>query len=82
MVVATVNTVVLVVVATVNSTGHIDAMIQVEQVSKDQAATAADALPRERVVMVEMQLAATLVMDLVRAIDLICLVALVVPISG
>jgi hypothetical protein len=38
---------VLMVVVTVNSTGQIEVIILVEQVSKDRAATVAKALPRE-----------------------------------
>ncbi len=65
------------VVATVNLNGQREAMILMEQVSKDHQATLAEAWPRERVVMAEMQL-----MDLVMAIALISPVALVVQISG
>ncbi len=44
------------VVATVNSTGPIESTILVEQASKDHAATVAEALPKEGVVVVQMHL--------------------------
>ncbi len=47
---------VLMVVATVNSTGQIESKVLVEQASKDHAATVAEALPKEGVVVVQMHL--------------------------
>ena len=47
---------VLMVVATVNSTGQIESKVLVEQASKDHAATVAEALPKEGVFVVQMHL--------------------------
>jgi len=47
---------VLMVVATMNSTGQIESKVLVEQASKDHAATVAEALPKEGVVVVQMHL--------------------------
>jgi hypothetical protein len=44
------------VVATVNSTGQMESTILMEHASKDHAATVAEALPKEGVVVVQMHL--------------------------
>ncbi len=47
---------VLMVVATVNSNRQIESKVLVDQASKDRAATVAEALPNEGVVVVQMRL--------------------------
>ena len=47
---------VLMVVATVNSTGQIESKVLVEQASKDNAATVTEALPKEGFVEVQVHL--------------------------
>ncbi len=47
---------VLMVVATMNSAGRIESKVLVEQAYKDHAATVAEALPKEGVVVVQMHL--------------------------
>ncbi len=69
------------VVAPVNTTAQIEATLLVEQVSKVHAAAVAEALPREGVIVVQMRLAATSLMDLVLAMVLNRPVAWVVPTS-
>jgi hypothetical protein len=64
-------------VAAVKSTRQIESMGLVEQVSRDHAAAAASEVPREGVIMVRVQHAASLLMVFMQAFDLTCPVALV-----